>query len=257
MKKSFVIAMAAAILLSFTGCAKKAHIVINNMEDLNGKTLGCQAGTTGEVFINEEVKDATVKSFKTGIDAALALKNGSVDAVVLDELPAKEIVKRNPDLCIVDAEFATEEYAIAVRKGDTALLDSINETIRAIMVNGTYSNLINAFMPIDGNIVIPEDVASESEEVIRMGTNAAFPPFEYTIGTKVVGFDASLAQIIARDYGKKLEIKDMNFDGLIAALQSGAIDFIAAGMTATEERKLNVDFSDPYFVSSQVVIVRK
>lgn len=257
MKKILVCAMALAAALSFSGCAKKAQVVINNMEDLNGKTLGCQAGTTGEIFVNEEVQNANVKSFKTGIDAALALKNGSLDAVVLDELPAKEIVKRNPDLRIVDAEFATEEYAIAVRKGDDELLSAINGTIRTIKENGTYNNLINAFMPIDGNIVIPADVVSDSEEIIRMGTNAAFPPFEYTVGTKVVGFDASLAQIIARDFGKKLEIKDMNFDGLIAALQSGAIDFIAAGMTATEERRQNVDFSDPYYVSSQVVIVRK
>ena len=72
-----------------------------------------------------------------------------------------------------------------------------------------------------------------------------------------MGFDITFAQMIARDYGRKLEIVDMNFDGLIAALQSGAIDFIASGMTATDERRKNVDFSDAYFTSNQVIIVRK
>ena len=257
MKKLTLIAVAALAALSFTACTKKAQVKIESVEDLHGKTLGCQAGTTGEMFINDELEGVNVKSFKTGIDAALALKNGSIDAVVLDELPAKEIVRRNGDLKIVDAGIPAEEYAIAVRKGDEQLLSAVNATIRTIKENGTYENLVAAFMPVDGNINVPEDIESVSDEVIRMGTNAAFPPFEYTMGTKVVGFDATLSQIIARDFGKKLEIKDMNFDGLIAALQAGAIDFIAAGMTATEERRVNVDFSDPYFTSKQVVIVRK
>lgn len=68
---------------------------------------------------------------------------------------------------------------------------------------------------------------SKKSNVVKMGTNAAFPPFEYTEGAEVVGFDITMSQLIARDYGKELEVVDMNFDGLIAALQSGAIDFIA------------------------------
>jgi len=90
-----------------------------------------------------------------------------------------------------------------------------------------------------------------------MGTNAAFPPFEYIEGTDPVGFDVTMSQLIARDFGKKLQVVDMAFDGLIAALQSDAIDFIAAGMTATDERRKNVDFSEPYYSSNQVIIVRK
>lgn len=185
------------------------------------------------------------------------MKNGAIDAIVLDELPAKEIVKRNNSLTIVNDNFAAEEYAIAVRKGNTELLDSINATISRIKTDGTYENLINAFMPVDGNIVIPEVAGIESKDVVKMGTNASFPPFEYTEGTKVVGFDATLSTMIANDYGKALQIVDMNFDGLIAALQSNAIDFIAAGMTATDERRQNVDFSEPYYKSNQVIIIRK
>ncbi len=259
MKKTnlIVMALSALVAFGFSSCAKKTQVVINGVQDLSGKTLGCQAGTTGELFIQEEVEGATLKSFKTGIDASLALKNGAVDAVVLDELPAKEIVKRNPQLKIVDAEFATEEYAIAVRKGEAELLSAINGTIKNMKNNGVYENLVNTFMPVEGEIELPQDITSGSTDVIRMGTNAAFPPFEYTLGSKVVGFDITLSQMIARDYNKKLEVVDMSFDGLIAALQSGAIDFIASGMTATDERRKNVDFSEPYYTSKQVVIVRK
>ena len=66
-----------------------------------------------------------------------------------------------------------------------------------------------------------------------------------------------MGEKIAKDYGTKLEVVDMAFDSLIPALSSGAIDFIAAGMSVTDERKKNVDFSVPYFESEQVIIIRK
>lgn len=257
MKKISLVALSLVAALAFVGCAKKNNVVINSAEDLQGLKIGCQAGTTGELYVQENVKDAQLKSFKTGIDAALDLKNGAIDAIVLDELPAKEIVKRNKDLTIVDASFAVEQYAIAVKKGNKALLDSINKTIMTIKIDGTYENLINAFMPVDGNIVIPEIADVDSKEVVKMGTNAAFPPFEYIKGSEAVGFDVSMSKLIAKDLNKKLQVVDMSFDGLIAAVQSGAVDFVAAGMTATDERRQNVDFSEPYYESNQVIIVRK
>ena len=94
-------------------------------------------------------------------------------------------------------------------------------------------------------------------ETLVVGTNAAFPPFEYVEGTDIVGFDISMGQKIAVKADAKLEVVDMAFDSLIPALQAGTIDFIAAGMSVTEERKKNVDFSEPYFSSEQVIIVRK
>ena len=92
---------------------------------------------------------------------------------------------------------------------------------------------------------------------LTMYTNAEFPPFEYIKGSEAVGFDVSMSKLIAKDLNKKLQVVDMSFDGLIAAVQSGAVDFVAAGMTATDERRQNVDFSEPYYESNQVIIVRK
>ena len=255
MKKSFLVFAALSAIL-FASCGAK-KVDIKSAADLAGKTIGVQAGTTGEMYVQDNVKDANLKSFKTGIDASLALANGAIDAIVLDELPAKEIIARNDKLTIVNDEFASEEYAIAVKKGNTELLNSINSTIQKMKVDGTYEKFVSDFMPVDGNIVIPEIKAVDSKDVIKMGTNASWPPFEYVEGTQVVGFDASMAQLVANDCGKKLQIVDMAFDGLIAALQSDAIDFIAAGMTATEERKQNVDFSESYYKTNQVIIIRK
>lgn len=94
-----------------------------------------------------------------------------------------------------------------------------------------------------------------------MGTNAAFPPFEFTTSNGLVGefdgIDVAIAKKIAENMGKELEIQDMEFDGLIASLKSGKVDMVAAGMTVTEERKQNVDFSDTYFTAEQVMVVGK
>ncbi|MCR4789884.1 MAG: transporter substrate-binding domain-containing protein [Treponemataceae bacterium] len=256
-KKILACLLCLSAVFAFTSCAKKAGADIKSAADLAGKKVGVQAGTTGEWWVEENVEDVELVSFKTGIDAALDLKNGSIDAVVLDELPAKEIVKRNPDLVIVKDKFAKEEYAIAVKKGNTKVLEAVNSTIAAIKANGEYEALINAFMPVDGEIVIPASENPESDKVIKLGTNAAFPPFEYVEGKDVVGFDITMGEKIAKDMGVKLEVIDMAFDSLIPAVQSGAIDFVAAGMSVTEERKQNVDFSEPYFASEQVIIIKK
>lgn len=94
---------------------------------------------------------------------------------------------------------------------------------------------------------------------LTMGTNAAFPPFEFTTSEGLVGefdgIDVAIANKIAGDMGKELEIADMEFDGLIAAVSTGKVDMVAAGMTATDERRQSVDFSDTYFVASQVMVV--
>ena len=257
MKKTLAIIFTLLMCASVFAGGAKEKIVITTADDLIGRKIGVQAGTTGELFVQENVKDAKIASFKTGMDAALDLKNGAIDAIVLDELPAKEIVARNPSLMIVDLDLATEAYAIAVKKGNSELLASINKTIADMKASGEYEALVNAFMPVDGKIVVPDSLSISVDKVLKLGTNAAFPPFEYVDGKNIVGFDITMGQKIAFDAGAKLEVVDMAFDSLIPALASGAIDFIAAGMSVTEERQKNVDFSLPYFESEQVIIIRK
>ena len=93
------------------------------------------------------------------------------------------------------------------------------------------------------------------EGKLIMGTNAAFPPYEYYEGDTIVGIDAEIAQAIADELGLELVIEDMEFDGIIGAVTAGKVDMGLAGMTVTEDRLENVNFSDTYAHASQVVIV--
>ncbi|MEG0691569.1 MAG: transporter substrate-binding domain-containing protein [Oscillospiraceae bacterium] len=258
MKK--IIALSLALAMSavlFAGCKTKDQVAINSAEDLNGLAIGCQGGTTGETWVLENCTEKKPIAYKSGMEAALDLKNGKIDAVVLDELPAKAIVEKNPALKILDIQFAKEEYAIAVAKGNQELIDSINATIKKMEEDGSYKALADSFIPADGKIVIPSEIPTSGDKVLKMGTNAEFQPFEYVEGKDIVGFDITMSQYIAANHGSKLEVINMAFDSLIASLQAGTVDFVAAGMSVNEERLKNVDFSDPYYESEQVIIVRK
>jgi polar amino acid transport system substrate-binding protein len=100
------------------------------------------------------------------------------------------------------------------------------------------------------------ETPAEGGQYIVMGTNAEFEPFEYRDGDNIVGFDVEIAKAIAAKTGKELKIEDMSFDTLIVGLNNEQMDFIAAGMSVTEERKTQVDFSEPYFKSKQMIIVK-
>ena len=96
---------------------------------------------------------------------------------------------------------------------------------------------------------------SKEDNTLVMATNAEFPPYEYYEGDEIVGIDAEFAAAIAEKLGMELKIEDMAFDSIIPAVQSGKDDFGAAGMTLTEDRMKEVDFSDSYYTGRQVIIV--
>jgi ABC-type amino acid transport substrate-binding protein len=102
--------------------------------------------------------------------------------------------------------------------------------------------------------------SGEQKKVLKMGTSADYAPFEYidtAKGNEIIGFDVDLAKMITKELGYKFEIVDMDFTGLIPALQSGKVDFVLAGMTPTKERKKSVDFSDVYYVSRNMIVSKK
>ena len=103
--------------------------------------------------------------------------------------------------------------------------------------------------------VSPEGI-DRSNGTLVMATNAAFEPYEYYENQVIVGIDAEMAQAVCDILGMELRIDDMEFDSIINAVTSGKADIGVAGMTITEDRLQNVDFSDPYTTATQVIVVR-
>ncbi|ABZ78029.1 extracellular solute-binding protein family 3 [Shewanella halifaxensis HAW-EB4] len=120
------------------------------------------------------------------------------------------------------------------------------------------SVLVLASLGLTGALMLTG--CGKSDDVLVVGTNASFPPFEYVggaSGDEIMGFDIDLARQIAKDAGKTLKVENMNFDSLIVALNAGKVDFIASGMTITPERQASVNFSEPYYEATQMVLVNK
>ncbi len=108
---------------------------IMSVDDLTGKTIGVQLGTTGDIYVSD-IEGATVKQYKTGLEAALDLKNGKLDAVMLDKLPAENIVATNPELKLIEEPFTDEQYAIAINKGEDDFLAVVNSVIKKLQDEG-------------------------------------------------------------------------------------------------------------------------
>lgn len=134
------------------------------------------------------------------------------------------------DAASTDTQAATEETAEETAD-DAAAADTEGETAEA------------------------GEVTTVTEGVLTMGTNAAFPPYEYYDGDTIVGIDAEIAQAIADKLGLNLEIVDMDFSSIVTAVQTGKVDVGIAGMTVDPEREKNVDFTDSYATGVQVIIV--
>ena len=168
---------------------------------------------------------------------------------------AAEPADASVQLKILDTEYVTEDYAIAVAKENTDLLDSINTALTALIDNGTVAQVVDYYVSGEGELpAFQQDVAADAE-VLTMGTNAAFPPYEFYENETIVGIDAVVAGLIADQLGMKLDIQDMDFDAIIPAVVSGKIDMGMAGMTVTDERLQSVSFSESYATGVQVVIV--
>ena len=114
-------------------------------DDLAGKKIGTQRGTTGYIYCSDDFGDENVVAYDDGLTAVQALNNGQVDAVVIDNAPAKEFVAANPGLVILDTSYAEEDYAIGMAKG-SALEDAINATLEELKADGTLQSIVDKYI---------------------------------------------------------------------------------------------------------------
>ena len=118
---------------------------IASPDDLAGKKIGTQRGTTGYIYCSDDFGDESVVAYDDGLTAVQALNNGQVDAVVIDNAPAKEFVAANPGLVILDTSYAEEEYAIGVAKG-SSLKDAVNAALEELKADGTLQSIVDKYI---------------------------------------------------------------------------------------------------------------
>ena len=119
---------------------------IASVDDLAGKKIGTQRGTTGYLYCSDDFGDENVVAYDDGLTAVQMLNNGQVDCVVIDNAPAKEFVAANPGLKLLDTAYVEEDYAIGVGKGNTELKDAINTALEELKADGTLQAIVDKYI---------------------------------------------------------------------------------------------------------------
>lgn len=238
--------------------AEKKEAISRDGNDLSHATVGAMTGTTGEMYIREHFPKATVQCFDDIMDAVASLQAHKLDYVITAYTTALKVSNKNKDLVVLPKEFTDEYAAIAFSKKQTVLLEEVNKVLAEFKQDGTLDSIIKRWVRPDGSAYerteIPK-VTSGKPLVVAIAANRE--PMCFISNNNIVGLDCELIERIAYKMGRPVQYYDMKFSALIAALESGKADLVISNMTATEERRKVVNFSDGYFVNPQVLLTYK
>ena len=160
---------------------------------------------------------------------------------------------------VLDFALTEEAYAFAVPKGDTEMLNAANELLDELESTGQLAEIINSFF--EGTATFTYTNPASSAGCLVVATNAQFPPFEYTSGNSFTGIDMQIAFLLAEKLGRTLYIADMEFDAALLSMGNATLaptaDIAMAGITVNAERLQTMDFTNTYYNSAQVIIVRE
>ena len=252
--------LAACCILSAAACWGD-DFKVSAVEDLKALKLGTQRATIAEGLAREMLGDKAgeqLTTYEKATDVITALKIGKVQAVIMDDAPANRFLKDTPgELTILPEALTTEQYAIGFKKGNTELCSQVNKAMAEIRADGTLAAIFEKYS--DGVTVTPPEEIDVNKGAkggkLYMGTESGFPPYDIKVGEGYTGIDVEMAAAIARKLDKELVVIGMTFDSLPMAVNSGKVDMICAGITVTEDRKKNIEFSDPYVDAKQVAVV--
>ena len=155
---------------------------------------------------------------------------------------------------VVEVELTQEDYAFGVDKNQPELLEKTNAFIAKIMADGTFEEICNKYFGDGTPTAVTSAVLDETKDQLVVATNAAFEPFEYTVGESYYGIDMEIASLLAQELGMELVISNMDFDAVCLSGGQQKCDIAMAGLTINEERKEYVSFTDSYYKASQKLI---
>lgn len=256
---------AFALLLTLAvGCSQEST-TITALPELATKTFAVPTGTAADQLVLSKFPEAQFQYYNSVLDSALAVQAGRADAAAYDEPILRNIAGRNPGLVVLPERITTDEYGLAVQLDDATLKAAVDAVVSELRANGGYEDMLARWLPAQGAPAampafdsLPAEVdPDDPRPVLRFGTAAVTEPFSFYDGSRaVVGFDIELAARVADRLGRRLEIVDMEFGGLIPALMAGKVDMIGACITITEERAQSVLFSASYYTGGISALVR-
>lgn len=232
-----------------------------SISELNGKRIGIQTGSSFDAIVKEALPDAEFNYYNTNPDLAAALEADKIDGFPGDDPVLRLMVSEDDRLTILDERLDSFEYGFIFPKTKEGeeLLGKFNDWLAALKESGELDRLITKWT--DGKEeekTIPDYASLPAPEgMLTLATEGAYAPMNYVKGKELAGLDVDLAARFCEASGYGLQIKVINLDGTLQAVQNGKVDFAASGITITEERAESVNFSDPYYEGGTAMCVLK
>lgn len=259
---SLFLASCLIVLLSApVGAESFTAAGIQSLSDLAGKTIAVQTGTNHDELLNEKdyLKGTlTLNYYNSPPDMVEALKTGKVDAVPFDKPVAEIYCNQNPELMILTEQMDVNDFGIGFQKG-SPLVAPFNQALARLRQDGVLEELEAKWTGADESVKLPINQDWDAPNgTLRYWVDTTYEPMSYLgKGGTLLGYDVDVVLHAARIMGYRVEATPCNFDGLIPAVVSGKADLVSSGISITPERAESIDFSDPYYLSSVVVVVRR
>ena len=157
---------------------------------------------------------------------------------------------------VIGIDLTNENYAFGVDKAQPELLEKTNAFIDKILSDGTYDEICSRYSSGGEPVLVKSAAKDSSKDQLVVATNAAFEPFEYTVGDSYAGIDMEIAKLLADELGKELVIDNMDFDAVCLSVGQHKCDIAMAGLTVNPDREASVTFSKTYYKASQRVVVK-
>ena len=278
--------LACGLLASCGGSREKTDISgARTLADLKGATLAAQADTFHLTAL-DQVEGITVQNYPDFTDLLNALNSGAIDGYVAEEPTAYAVCLKDATLDYIhfvnnETGFTAtdDQTGIAVAFATGSEMVAKANAVIATISGETRMTLMEQMVKISADteavfgeaLALSSDTTDTSGGVLKIAMECAYSPFNWTQTTDINGavpisgktgmyangYDVQVAKYIAAELGMSLEVYAYEWDSLLSAVQSGAVDSIIAGMSPTEEREEEVDFTDCYYNSNLVVIYKK
>jgi len=231
---------------------------LNTLDDISDKKVGIFTGTVHDAFMEKKFPQARVARFESTADMIMSLKSGKIDVAMFDLITAGLVLKRNPDLGMLTDKVLDMPLGVGFNKQNKDLLNEFNTYLKEIRQDGTYEKMHERWFVNDAEQAeMPEFINSDSDKELTVGVSVEDLPYVAVMNGKHVGFDIEMVQTFAARRKYKLEIVNIEFPALVAALSSGKVDMITDGIAISEERAEQINFSDSYAIFRTAVIAPK
>ena len=232
----------------------------NAIDELDGKRIGVQTGTTFDGIVQSALPNAQIMYFNTKADLINGIKANKIDAYAVDEPVLKSQMSTDDSIVSVPGYLESFEFGFVFPKTDAGqiLRGQFDEYLGRIKADGTLEAIEQKWIS-DGSEIESLDYESLPADNGRLtlATEALYEPFAYIQNNAIVGYDIEIATGFCREYGYALDIIDMSFDGILPSVVSGKCDFGCSGIAITPERAESVLFSEPYYTGGTVLAVLK